>query len=51
MSHASGEGHSFAIRPVAMRPDDYKIVAERLTADLPIGSEGSQQGPACEPRV
>jgi uncharacterized pyridoxal phosphate-dependent enzyme len=30
MSHATGEGYSFAIRPVAMRPDDYKIVAERL---------------------
>ena len=30
MSHASGDGHSFAIRPVAMRPDDYKIVADRL---------------------
>jgi hypothetical protein len=30
MSHASGAGHSFAIRPAAMRPDDYKIVAERL---------------------
>jgi uncharacterized pyridoxal phosphate-dependent enzyme len=31
MTHASGEGHSFPIRPVAMRPDDYKVVADRLT--------------------
>ncbi len=31
MSHASGNGYSFLIRPVAMRPDDYKAVAERLT--------------------
>ena len=31
MSHASGEGSSFLIRPVAMRPDDYKTVATRLT--------------------
>jgi L-seryl-tRNA(Ser) seleniumtransferase len=31
MSHASGKTHSFLIRPVAMRPDDYKLVAERLT--------------------
>jgi L-seryl-tRNA(Ser) seleniumtransferase len=30
MSHASGNGNSFVIRPVAMRPDDYKAVAERL---------------------
>jgi L-seryl-tRNA(Ser) seleniumtransferase len=30
MSHASGKGNSFVIRPVAMRPDDYKAVAERL---------------------
>ncbi|HEU0119058.1 MAG TPA: aminotransferase class V-fold PLP-dependent enzyme [Bryobacteraceae bacterium] len=30
MSHASGASHSFAIRPVAMRPDDYKVVAARL---------------------
>ena len=31
MSHASGDGHSFAIRPAAMKPDDYKIVADRLS--------------------
>lgn len=30
MSHASGNGHSFVIRPVAMRPEDHKAVAERL---------------------
>ncbi|MEP7361775.1 MAG: aminotransferase class V-fold PLP-dependent enzyme [Acidobacteriota bacterium] len=30
MSHASGSGNSFLIRPVAMRPDDYKVVATRL---------------------
>jgi hypothetical protein len=30
MTHAEGEGHSFMLRPVAMRPGDYKIVAERL---------------------
>jgi uncharacterized pyridoxal phosphate-dependent enzyme len=30
MSHASGDGFSFPIRPVAMRPDDYKTVADRL---------------------
>ena len=30
MSHASGASHSFLIRPVAMRPDDHKAVAQRL---------------------
>jgi L-seryl-tRNA(Ser) seleniumtransferase len=29
-THAEGDGHSFAIRPVAMKPGEYKIVAERL---------------------
>lgn len=30
MTHASGDGHSFILRPVAMKPGDYKIVAGRL---------------------
>jgi len=30
MSHAAGEGSSFILRPVAMKPDDYKLVAKRL---------------------
>jgi L-seryl-tRNA(Ser) seleniumtransferase len=30
MTHANGDGHSFILRPVAMKPGDYKIVAERL---------------------
>jgi uncharacterized pyridoxal phosphate-dependent enzyme len=30
MTHASGEGTSFLIRPVAMKPGEYKIVADRL---------------------
>jgi L-seryl-tRNA(Ser) seleniumtransferase len=30
MSHASGEGNSFLLRPVAMKPDEYKAVAIRL---------------------
>lgn len=29
-THAEGEGHSFRFRPVAMKPEEYKIVAERL---------------------
>ena len=34
MSHAEGEGHSFLIRPVAMKPDEYKVVARRLAEIL-----------------
>jgi L-seryl-tRNA(Ser) seleniumtransferase len=30
MSHAAGEGRSFILRPVAMKPDDHKVVAARL---------------------
>src|SRR5580704_8693212 len=29
-SHAEGEGHSFIIRPAAMKPGDYKMAADRL---------------------
>jgi len=30
MTHARGDGHSFLLRPAAMKPGEYKIVAERL---------------------
>ena len=30
MSHAEGEGYSFVIRPVTMKPEHYKMVAQRL---------------------
>jgi uncharacterized pyridoxal phosphate-dependent enzyme len=30
MTHASGDGNSFLIRPVALNPGEYKIVADRL---------------------
>ena len=30
MTQAEGEGHSFLIRPVALKPGEYKIVAQRL---------------------
>jgi L-seryl-tRNA(Ser) seleniumtransferase len=29
-THAAGDGHEFRFRPVAMKPGEYKIVAERL---------------------
>jgi len=31
MSHAQGNGHSFVIRPAAMKQDEYKVVAQRLS--------------------
>src|SRR5262249_9207035 len=31
MSHAAGEGRSFLLRPVAMKPGEYKLVAARLS--------------------
>src|SRR5581483_9638339 len=42
MTHAEGDGKSFVIRPVAMRPGEYKIVARRLREVL---AEGSQVAP------
>jgi L-seryl-tRNA(Ser) seleniumtransferase len=30
MTHAEGEGHGFPLRPVAMKPGEYEIVARRL---------------------
>jgi L-seryl-tRNA(Ser) seleniumtransferase len=49
MSHASGEGFSFAIRPVAMRPDDYKIVAERLAEIFRAAPKGRRVEPPAAP--
>lgn len=49
MSHASGEGHSFAIRPVAMRPDDYKVVADRLAQVFRDAPKGRAKTPPAAP--
>jgi L-seryl-tRNA(Ser) seleniumtransferase len=43
MSHASGTGHSFLIRPVAMRPDDYKAVADKLAHIFRSAPRGLQK--------
>jgi L-seryl-tRNA(Ser) seleniumtransferase len=29
-THASGGGHAFLLRPVALKPEEYKVVADRL---------------------
>jgi L-seryl-tRNA(Ser) seleniumtransferase len=44
MTHAEGEGHSFVLRPAAMYPGEYKIVAERLFEEL-----SKAPGPKPEP--
>ncbi|HUS05258.1 MAG TPA: aminotransferase class V-fold PLP-dependent enzyme [Bryobacteraceae bacterium] len=31
MSQAAGEGHTFLIRPAALRPGEYKVIADRLS--------------------
>lgn len=47
MSHASGKGYSFVIRPVAMRPGEYKLVAQRLTEILRAAPKGvAKKSPA-----
>ncbi len=42
MTHAEGEGHSFLIRPVAMKPGEYQVVARRL---YEVFSSASPRGP------
>jgi hypothetical protein len=34
MTHAEGEGHGFVLRPAAMYPGEYKVVAERLQEEF-----------------
>jgi len=51
MTHAAGDGHSFAIRPVAMRPGDYKIVAGRLAQILGSAPKGVSKPAPAAPSV
>jgi L-seryl-tRNA(Ser) seleniumtransferase len=48
-SHASGEGTSFVIRPVALRPDDHKLVATRLAAIFREAPKGGRAKAAVAP--
>jgi L-seryl-tRNA(Ser) seleniumtransferase len=51
MTHASGDGHSLLIRPAAMKPEEYKIVADRLAEifrSAPKPKEHSPAPPAAE---
>ena len=45
MSHAEGEGHSFVIRPVALKPGEYKIVAQRLYEIFQAAPKSSPTNP------
>jgi L-seryl-tRNA(Ser) seleniumtransferase len=51
MSHATGTGFSFPIRPVAMRPDDYKAVAVRLAEVLRSAPKGLKKHEAAASTV
>jgi L-seryl-tRNA(Ser) seleniumtransferase len=42
-THASGSGSSFRLRPVAMKPNEYRMVAERLHSVF-------RNGPQAEPK-
>jgi len=51
MSHASGDGNSFLIRPVAMRPDDYRAVATRLAQVFRGAPKGLKKHTPAPPSV
>lgn len=40
MTHASGPGSSFLIRPVALKPGEYKVIAQRLHEVLRSAPKG-----------
>jgi len=46
MTHAEGEGYEFVIRPVAMNPGEYKMVAERLLAVFRAAPRGRPAKPS-----
>jgi len=48
MTHAEGEGHGFVLRPAAMYPGEYKIVAERLVEEF-RNAPGARPQPAKTP--
>ena len=53
MTHAEGEGHSFLIRPAALKPGEHKIVATRLSevfagAPRPRADKAKPAAPAAD---
>ena len=51
MTHASGLGSSFLIRPVAMKPGEYKEVARRLYEVLRAAPKGTSKPAIAPPAV
>jgi hypothetical protein len=49
MTQASGEGNSFLIRPVAMKPGEHQIVAERLFQVLSSAPAATKPKPLASP--
>jgi L-seryl-tRNA(Ser) seleniumtransferase len=50
-THAQGKGHAFQLRPVALKPEEYKIVAERLYQafkDAPAPVPAALEKPAAD---
>jgi hypothetical protein len=45
MTHAEGESHSFLIRPVALKPGEHKIVAQRLADVFSRAPRGGVEKP------
>ena len=48
MTQAEGEGHSFLLRPVALKPREYEIVARRLY-EVFASAKKKEAGPAIAP--
>lgn len=46
MTHAEGENHEFLIRPVALKPGEYKVVAQRLHEVFSSAPGMAKQKPA-----
>ena len=51
MTQAGGEGHSFLLRPVAMKPGDYQIVAQRLHEVFASAPKGKKENPLEAPSI
>jgi len=49
MTHASGEGHSFVLRPAAMKPGEYEVVARRLHEVFSSAPRSREQRVAAAP--
>ena len=44
-THAAGDGHEFRLRPVALKPGEYKLVAERLRDVFRAAPKPAEQTP------